>query len=141
VPLAALPAARIPVASASRELTPYLRESEPWGLDLALELRRNGDLLSRPPFRDMFWSAAQMLAHMTVNGASVRTGDLYASGTVSGSDRSQWGSLIELYDNKEFLADGDEVVISGSAPAVDGGRLSLGEVRGIVKPAATAPQG
>lgn len=136
VPLAALSAARVPAASARRELTPYLREAEPWGLDLTLELRRNGEVLSRPPYRDMFWSPAQMLAHLTVNGASVRTGDLFASGTVSGSDRAQWGSLIELYDNAEFLADGDEVVVGGSA-----GRLSLGEVRGVVTPAATAPQG
>ena len=136
VPLAALSAARAPVGSSSRELAPYLRETEPWGLDVTLELRRNGEVLSRPPYREMFWSPAQMLAHLTVNGASVRTGDLFASGTVSGPDRSQWGSLIELYDNTEFLADGDEVVISGSA-----GALSLGEVRGVVMPAAAAPRG
>ena len=136
VPLAALSAARVPVASAGRDLAPYLRETEPWGLDLTLELWRNDELLSRPPYREMFWSPAQMLAHMTVNGASVRTGDLFASGTVSGPDRSQWGSLIELYGNTEFLADGDEIVISGSA-----GQLSLGEVRGVIKPAATAPRG
>lgn len=135
VPLAALSAARVPVASAKRDLAPYLRETEPWGLDLTLELRRNGEVLSRPPYREMFWSPAQMLAHMTVNGASVRTGDLFASGTVSGADHSQWGSLIELYGNTEFLADGDEVVISGSA-----GALSLGEVRGVITPAvATLP--
>ena len=138
VPLAALSAARVPVGSAGRELTPYLREDEPWGLDISLELQRNGEVISRPPYRDMFWSPAQMLAHMTVNGASVRTGDLYASGTVSGADRSQWGSLIELYDNGSFLDDGDETVISGSAPAADGGRLSFGEVRGAVRPAAAA---
>jgi fumarylacetoacetase len=135
VPLAALSAARIPALSVGRDVSPYLRESEPWGLDLTLELRRNGEVLSRPPYREMFWSPAQMLAHLTVNGASLRTGDLFASGTVSGADRGQWGSLIELYDNAQFLEDGDEVVISGSAPASDGGRLSLGEVRGVVSPA------
>ena len=136
VPLAALSTARVPVASTDRDLAPYLRETEPWGLDLTLELWRNDEVLSRPPYREMFWSPAQMLAHMTVNGASVRTGDLFASGTVSGPDRSQWGSLIELYGNTEFLADGDEIVISGSA-----GQLSLGEVRGVITPAATAPRG
>ncbi|MDQ1746185.1 MAG: fumarylacetoacetase [Frankiaceae bacterium] len=141
VPLAALSAARAPVGSAGRDLAPYLREAEPWGLDLALELRRNGEVLSRPPYREMFWSPAQMLAHMTVNGASVRTGDLFASGTVSGADRSQWGSLIELSGNTEFLADGDEIVIGGSAPSATGGRLSLGEVRGVVTPAAAVPRG
>jgi fumarylacetoacetase len=141
VPLAALSAARVPSASTGRELAPYLREDEPWGLDLTLELRRNGEVLSRPPYRDMYWSPAQMLAHMTVNGASVRAGDLFASGTVSGADRAQWGSLIELSDNTDFLADGDEVVISGTAPATDGTALSLGEVRGVVRPAAAAPRG
>ena len=140
VPLDALSAARVPVLSASHELAPYLRETQPWGLDLTLELRRNGELLSRPPYREMFWSPAQMLAHMTVNGASVRTGDLYASGTVSGADRAQWGSLIELYDDKEFLADGDEIVITGSAPATDGARLSFGDVRGVVRPAVITPR-
>jgi len=141
VPLAALSVARVAVPSAGRDLAPYLREDAPWGLDLDLELRRNGEVLSRPPYREMFWSPAQMLAHMTVNGASVRTGDLFASGTVSGDDRSQWGSLIELYGNTEFLGDGDEVVISGSAPGAGGGRLSLGEVRGVIRPAAAAPRG
>jgi fumarylacetoacetase len=137
VPLAALSAARVPAASSGRgDLAPYLREREPGGLDLTLELRRNGEVLSRPPYRGMHWSPAQMLAHMTVNGASIQSGDLFASGTVSGPDRSQWGSLIELYDNSVFLDDGDEVVISGSAPAIDGTRLSLGEVRGVITPAA-----
>src|SRR3546814_19320066 len=44
----------------------------------------------------MYWSPAQMLAHMTVNGASLRTGDLYGSGTISGPDRDHRGSLLEL---------------------------------------------
>jgi fumarylacetoacetase len=82
----------------------------------------------------MYWSPAQMLAHLTSNGASLRTGDLFASGTVSGPDDDQVGSLIEL-PGQPFLADGDEVVISASAPAVGGGRVDLGEVRGSVLPA------
>ena len=44
----------------------------------------------------MYWSPAQMLAHLTVNGASLRTGDLFASGTVSGPERDQRGSFLEL---------------------------------------------
>jgi fumarylacetoacetase len=83
----------------------------------------------------MFWSPAQMLAHMTVNGASVRTGDFYASGTVSGAAADEVGSLIERWDNARFLVDGDEVVIRGSAPGTDGSPVSLGEVRGAVLPA------
>ena len=132
VPLAALEAARVWAPSARTPLLPYLREREAWGLDLGLEIRVNGELVSRPPYRVMHWSPAQMLAHMTCNGASVRTGDLYASGTVSGTHRQEWGSLIELWDNTRFLADGDEVAITATAPSTDGAMLGFGDVRGRV---------
>jgi fumarylacetoacetase len=84
----------------------------------------------------------QQLAHATVNGASVETGDLFASGTISGPEHGSEGSLIELTSNGEhpigladgstraFLEDGDEVVLRGRA-----GELELGEVRGVVLPA------
>ena len=134
VPLDVLAPARVPVESATAELLPYLREAEPGGLDLSLSLAINGEVVSRPPYASMFWSPAQMLAHMTVNGASVHTGDLLASGTVSGPEREQWGSLIELYDNERFLSDGDEVVISASVDLGDG-PAPVGEVRGRVLPA------
>lgn len=117
-------------------------------LDIDLEVRINDTIVSRPPLAGMYWTAAQMLAHMTSNGASVRTGDLYASGTVSGPDRSQRGSLLELSWNgaepvtvgggtRTFLDDGDEVVITATAPGTRG-RIGLGEVRGRILPAATA---
>lgn len=132
VPLDALSAARVPAASAGADLSSYLVEPEPWGLDLELEVSVNGEVVSRPPYRSMHWSPAQMMAHLTVNGASLRTGDLFASGTVSGTELDQVGSLIERWGNSRFLADGDEVVIRGSAPATDGSRVDLGEVRGRV---------
>src|SRR5262249_32202968 len=66
------------------------------GYEIDLELRVNGELISRPPYRTMKWSPAQMLAHLTSNGASLRTGDLFASGTVSGPNDDEVGSLIEL---------------------------------------------
>jgi fumarylacetoacetase len=84
---------------------------------------------------------------MTVNGASLRTGDLYASGTVSGPQRDQRGSIIELsWGGKEpltladgstrtFLQDGDVVTLTATAPGAGGGRISLGEVTGRVEPA------
>jgi fumarylacetoacetase len=77
----------------------------------------------------------------------VRTGDLYASGTVSGTDRDQWGSLLELSWNgtepvrladgstRTFLQDGDEVTITASAPGPGGSRIGFGEVTGTVLPA------
>jgi fumarylacetoacetase len=134
VPLDALSAARVQPPSMTAELSAYLVDPEPWGLDLDLELRVNGEVISRPPYRAMHWSPAQLMAHLTVNGASLRTGDLFASGTVSGEGPDQVGSLIERWVNTRFLADGDEVVISATAPAGDGTRLDLGEVRGRVSP-------
>jgi fumarylacetoacetase len=95
----------------------------------------------------MYWTAAQQLAHMTVNGASLRTGDLFASGTVSGPAPDQRGSLIELSwggrepltladgSTRTFLEDGDVVTITATAPGTGGGRISLGEVTGRVGPA------
>jgi fumarylacetoacetase len=148
VPLAALEAARLPAPDRDVPVLPYLRDDDhPWGLDLALEVRLNGDVVSRPPFRDMYWTPAQQLAHLTVNGAALRTGDLFASGTVSGPERNQRGSLLELSWNgadplqladgstRTFLEDGDVVTISATAPGAGGGRISLGEVTGQVLPA------
>jgi fumarylacetoacetase len=148
VPLAALQHARTAPPARDVALLPHLDDAgEPWGLDLALEVRVNGTVVSRPPFRDMYWTPAQQLAHLTSNGASLRTGDLYASGTVSGPDRGQRGCLLELTWNGDepvalddgstrgFLEDGDEVTISASAPGTDGSRIGFGEVSGRVLPA------
>jgi fumarylacetoacetase len=148
VPLAALEAARVRPPARDPEPLPYLRDDDsPWGLDLALEIRVNGHLISCPPFGGTYWTAAQQLAHLTVSGASVRTGDLYASGTVSGSAPDQWGSLIELSwggrqplvlpdgSARTFLEDGDVVTVTASAPGTDGSRIGLGEVTGRVEPA------
>ena len=77
-------------------MLPYLVDPDPWTLDLALEVRLNGELVSQPPFATMYWSPGQQLAHLTVNGASLRTGDVYASGTVSGPEVGQRGSFLEL---------------------------------------------
>jgi fumarylacetoacetase len=132
VPLTALEPTRVPAASAGTAVSDYLLESEPWGLDLALELAVDGEVVSRPPYRTMHWSPAQMLAHLTVNGASLRTGDLFASGTVSGGAADEVGSLIERWGGSRFLEDDSEVVISATAPAASGARLDLGEVRGRV---------
>jgi fumarylacetoacetase len=116
---------------------PYLDDGAlPSALDLELEVRLNGTVIARPPFRDMYWTAAQQLAHLTVNGASLRTGDLYASGTVSGPEPDQLGCLLELTVGKgPFLQDGDEVTLTAWAPGPNGSRIGLGEVTGVVHPA------
>ncbi len=74
----------------------YLSVDGKAGLDIDIEVLLNGEVVSRPPYASMYWSPAQMLAHLTVNGASLRTGDLFASGTVSGAERGQRGSFLEL---------------------------------------------
>jgi len=95
----------------------------------------------------MYWTPPQQLAHLTVNGAPLRTGDLLASGTVSGLRRDQRGSLLELTWNgaepveladgsiRTFLEDGDTVVLRASAPGPDGSRIGLGEVAGRIRAA------
>ncbi|MFF4242372.1 fumarylacetoacetase [Actinomadura geliboluensis] len=146
VPLLALEAARVATPPQDPEPLPYLQEKNPWGLDLSLEVSWNGQVVSRPPYREMYWSPAQMLAHMTVNGASSRTGDLFASGTISGPAKDQRGAFIELtWGGKEpievnneprtFLEDGDEVSITATAPGPSGTRIGFGEVRGRILPA------
>ena len=94
--LAALAAARVPLPGQHPPVLEYLREDEDWGLDIDLAVEWNGEVVSRPPYASMYWSPAQMLAHMTVNGASTRTGDLFASGTISGPAKDQRGAFIEL---------------------------------------------
>jgi fumarylacetoacetase len=84
VPLAALEAARVTPPPRETAVLPYLDDAaHPWGLDITLEVRLNGAPVSCPPFRQMYWTAAQQLAHLTVNGAAVRTGDLFASGRLA----------------------------------------------------------
>ena len=147
VPLDALEHARISPPPRDPEPLPYLADAGKWGLDLALEVRLNGHLVSRPPFATMYWTPAQMLAHLTVNGASTRTGDLYASGTVSGPNRDQRGCLLELSwggaepvtladgSVRAFLEDADEVTITATAPGGGGARIGFGEVTGQILPA------
>ena len=146
VPLDALGAARLPGPAQDPAVLPYLERHSDWGLDLRLEVSWNGTVVARPPFSQMYWTADQQLAHLTVNGAALRTGDLYASGTVSGPEREHRGSFLELSWNGEqpvtlddgttrtFLEDGDTVSVSAWAPGPDGTRIGFGSVTGTVVP-------
>ncbi|MEU0528702.1 fumarylacetoacetase [Streptomyces niveus] len=145
-PLEALDAARVAPPARTHDLLPYLDdadEEEPGGFDLRISVSLNGRVISEPPFSTMYWTAAQQLAHMTVNGASLRTGDLFASGTVSGGRREERGSFLELTWNgteplelpdgkRTFLEDGDEITLTAWAPGPDGTRVGLGEVTGRI---------
>ncbi|WP_420879728.1 fumarylacetoacetase [Rhodococcus sp. (in: high G+C Gram-positive bacteria)] len=146
VPLLALEAARIDTPVQDPTPLPYLKGDEKWGLDIDLEVEWNGDVVSRPPYAQMYWSPAQMLAHTTVNGAAASTGDLFGSGTISGPDKAQRGAFIELTwggaepvevagEQRTFIQDGDEISISATAPGADGGRIGFGEVRARILPA------
>ncbi|MHC5905445.1 fumarylacetoacetase [Streptomyces sp. S6] len=148
VPMLALTEAKVRTPVQEPAVLPYLALDEPWGLDIALEIEWNGETVSRPPYSAMYWSPAQMLAHLTVNGAPTRTGDLFASGTVSGPARDQRGAFIELTwggaepvtvagEKRTFLEDGDEVVLRASAPGAGGARIGFGEARGRVVAAVT----
>ncbi|WP_085914523.1 MULTISPECIES: fumarylacetoacetate hydrolase family protein [Pseudonocardia] len=145
-PLQELAAARVPVPPHDPPSLPHLTPSAgALGLDIELVVHLNGERISTPPAADLYWSPEQMVAHLTSNGADLRAGDLLGSGTVSGRERRQFGSMLELGWNGRdpvalsggaqrcWLEDGDEIVIGATAPAPGGGRFSLGEVRGRVR--------
>ncbi|HTN24054.1 MAG TPA: fumarylacetoacetate hydrolase family protein [Solirubrobacteraceae bacterium] len=129
-PLDALVQARVAPPPQQPPPAPYLRAADPWLLDVALEIELNGETVSRPSAAGLYWTPAQMLAHLTVNGAALSAGDLFATGTISGAEPGTEGSLAELFGGERWLADGDEVVLRGRA-----GGVELGEVRGRVLPA------
>jgi fumarylacetoacetase len=149
VPMDALAAAKVPLPHQDPEPLPYLKGSGTGllGLDIRLEVRINSTVVSSPTYAGMYWSPAQMLAHLTVNGACLRDGDLFASGTISGEELHTRGSLMELTWNgqepltlqdgttRAFLQDGDTVTITGWAPGPGGARIGLGEVAGTITPA------
>ncbi|GAA3024134.1 fumarylacetoacetase [Actinokineospora globicatena] len=143
-PLEAFAAARVAVPDPGHPRQDYLVEDSHWGLDIHLQVFWNGTLVSKPDFAGMAFSFAQQLAHMTVNGATVRPGDLFASGTISGPEKHQRGSFLELsWGGKEpitlddgaersFLLDGDTIVITATAPGPDGSVIGLSEVAGTI---------
>jgi fumarylacetoacetase len=110
---------RVPLPAQEPEPLDYLR-GDRHGFDVPLEVELNGEVVSRTNARHLYWSVGQQIAHLTSNGASLRTGDLLATGTISGDEP---GSLFELWAGERFLADGDEVVLRGTG---------LAEVRGTV---------
>lgn len=131
---------------------PYLQVSGEQTFDVHLEVRLSNraleepHLLCRSNYRHLYWSRSQQLAHHTVNGCNVRSGDLLASGTISGPTPESYGSLLELSwkgtrpielpggEVRTFLKDGDVVHMTAYAQA-DGYRVGFGEAVGTVLPA------
>jgi fumarylacetoacetase len=152
VPLEALLPFRCKGPEQKPEPLPYLRQKGNWALDITLEiyLKPCGgsafQRISAGNARSLYWNFSQQIAHHTSNGCNLRTGDLLASGTISGADRQSLGSLIEmtaggtkplrLKDTVQrlFLEDGDTVMMTGYAQG-DGYRVGFGEVTGTVIPA------
>ena len=129
----------------------YLAHNDKWSFDISLEIsiasaamqerKLPCQTISRTNFKDMYWDGAQQLAHLTANGASVRVGDLYGSGTVSGPSEDSAGCFVELTQGgtkkielkdgttRDYLLDGDRIELSGRCqreglPTIDFGTLS-----------------
>ncbi len=136
---------------------PYLYSSvntEMGGIDITLEvllysaqMRAAGMepfRLSCGSFKQMYWTVAQMLTHHTSNGCNLRSGDLLASGTVSGAEKATQGCLLEITERgtqsvelptgevRSFLYDGDEVILRGYCEKEGYSRIGFGECRGVV---------
>jgi fumarylacetoacetase len=158
IPIEALDPYRVPLASTEAKSLPYLAETTARsGFDVTLEvllstshMRENGlppARLSVGNLRDLYWSFAQMVTHHASNGCNLVPGDILASGTISGPDLGSQGCLLEITQRgdvplrlatgelREFLADGDEVILRGYCEREGYPRLSFGECRGIVQPA------
>ena len=109
-----------------------------------------GDRLSRSNFRDAYWTVAQLVAHHTVNGCNLQSGDLLGSGTLSGASAEQGGSLLELSQGgqrplqlsngqtRTFLEDGDSVILRGHCERAGSRRIGFGDCTGTVLPALKA---
>ena len=151
VTLDALEPFRVPAPAQEPAVLPYLRGSENDAYDIQLEVWYEAQgsepaRISAVNFKGMYWTMFQQLAHQTVNGTNVRPGDLYASGTVSGSEAGALGSLLELTwkgtkpislsggVTRKFLEDGDTVILRGAANG-QSYRIGFGECRGTILPA------
>lgn len=137
------------------ELLPHLRDCGPMLYDIELDvmLEPQGakpSLLARTNYREMYYSSAQQLAHHTTSGCPMRSGDLLGSGTISGPEKHQRGSLLELSwggkdpvqlptgQSRDFLHDGDTLTLLGAAQG-DGYKIGFGECSGTVLPAFSDP--
>lgn len=162
VPMEALDPYRAPPAprpSTDPRALPYLTEAiNAPGFDVTLEvllstshMRENNllpTLLSTSNLRELYWSFAQMVTHHTSNGCNLLPGDILASGTISGSQPGSQGCLLEITQRgteplrlptgelREFLADGDEIILRGYCEREGLPRIAFGECLGTIQPAA-----
>jgi fumarylacetoacetase len=148
VSIDALEPFRVPSPAQNPPVLHYLQTSGLRNFDINLEVTiqpKNGreTLVCQTNFKEMYWNVAQQITHHTVNGCNLNTGDLLASGTVSGSEPMTYGSLLELSENgkkpfllsdgseRTFLEDNDTVIMRGWAEK-DGVRVGFGELRNAI---------
>jgi fumarylacetoacetase len=131
---------------------PYLRQTQPNNYDLELDVGLRAASMNKPSgicrtnFKFMYWSSVQQLMHHACSGCAMNVGDLLGSGTISGPEKSQRGSLLEISWNgtepielasgiaRTFLEDGDSLVMRGWCQG-DGYRIGFGQVEGTIVPA------
>ena len=152
---AALEPFRASTPEREKELLPYLREDKPglYDIDLSVIIQPEGgaqEVIARTNYREMYYSAAQQLTHHASSGCAMNAGDLLGSGTISGPEKSQRGSLLELsWGGKEpltlqdgstrsFIEDGDTMILTGHAQG-DGFRIGFGACAGRIIPAIDYP--
>lgn len=132
-----------------KALLPYLRTDFPGNYDVTLSVEMNGHRISTTNMRELYYSAAQQLAHHASSGCAMRTGDLLGSGTISGPDPSSYGSLLEMTwggenpldlggETRTFIEDGDTLTLRGHAQG-DGYRVGFGACTGTILPAPDFP--
>lgn len=155
IPRAALEPVRCAAPAREKELLPHLQDDGPMLYDIELEVTlapagKTASTIARTNYREMYYSSAQQLAHHTTSGCPMRVGDLLGSGTISGPERHQRGSLLELSwggkepltletgDIRSFLEDGDTLMLRGAAHG-DGYRIGFGDCTGRLLPALEDP--
>lgn len=151
VPLEALEPFRVEGPVQEPEVLPYLKTAGPRNFDIELEvsIQPQGSLektVCRSNFKYMYWNMAQQLAHHTASGCNIRTGDMLASGTISGPEEGSFGSMLELSwmgtrplempdgSLRSFLEDGDTVRMRAYARKGDI-RVGFGQVETLILPA------
>lgn len=155
VPAAALEPFRTTTPEREKDLLPYLAEPKPglFDIDLEVTLAPEGKAettIAKTNYAQMYYSAAQQLAHHTTSGCGMNVGDLLGSGTISGPTKSERGSLLELSwggkepltldsgETRTFLEDGDTLSLKGTAKG-NGFQVGFGDCTGTILPALDDP--
>lgn len=151
VTLDALEPYRVEGPKQDPKVFPYLEYKGNKNIDINLEVHiqpenAEASKVCTSNYKYMYWNQNQQLAHHTINGCNIKAGDMYASGTISGKDKSSYGSMLELSwkgtnpiqlsdgSERKFIQDGDTVIMKGHAEK-DGVRIGFGEVSTKVLPA------